>query len=276
MLDLMDYSHLQLGETQQGSCPTCGKRKFYVTRKPAGYAFICFRASCPTQGFAGSTAVNTKTFNAHKPESWMREYRGELFLPNSADLTYFRNRFGIHVQHTANRVRTTTDQRYAFILEGPDREFRGHVVRRPNWNDFPRPPRKDLMKERDEDYPKTLCYFVEGCKARGAWYIGQDTSKISIVEDCVSAMRVQSTGMTAYCLLGTDFRLEHLSDLQKGPIPDEYILALDPDAYTKSLQISERWGPTFPATCVTVSLLSDPKDYQRDEWLKKDLIGDDT
>ena len=163
MLDLMDYADLQLGQTRKGKCPTCGKSKFYVTRKPAGYAFICFRASCSTQGFAGSTALDDASFTRQHTPKWSRQYTGELFQVSEDDVEFFYDRFGVELETpevASYTVKVTSDDRYAFPLWGPRDEFRGIVLRRPNWSlrggyPCPRPDRKMMGREGvDDDYPK--------------------------------------------------------------------------------------------------------------------------
>lgn len=267
MLELLDYANLQIGDTQQGECPTCGKRKFYVTRKANGYAFICFRASCPTQGFSGSSALPAEQVQIKKPYS--RQYTGELFPATDADIEFFNLRFGIDFGTNPNYwLKATSDDRYAFPLWGPADEYRGLVIRRPNWANI-MCPRRDLKK--GTGCPKTICYFEEDAAARSAWYHSMDEETVVLVEDCVSAMRIADNGFTAVALLGTDIRLEHIRDFQKWKNGARYILALDPDATCKALKLHQKWNGAIPGSFEVAILKADPKDYDSDKELLQDL-----
>lgn len=272
MIDLLDYADLPVGGTRQGDCPTCGKRKFYVTRKPAGYAYICFRASCPTQGFAGSTALDCRSFSRSQKPQWSRQYTGELHLPGERDLQYFADWFGVddHL-HDGYWLKVTDDDRYAFPLWGVQDEYRGIVLRRPTWQDCPRPDRKAHAERGNGDYPKTLNYFEDNAAARCGWYHSGDEMTVVLVEDCISAMRIACEGFTAIALLGTHFMPEHLRDIQRWHKGARYIIALDPDATNKALELARKWGPAFPGPVSVACLVADPKDYIDSSDLLEDL-----
>ena len=52
-----------------------------------------------------------------------------------------------------------------------------------------------------------------------------------------------------------------LQDILSWRTATRIILALDPDAYSKSLQLAVKWGGMFPNGLEVAQLRCDPKDY---------------
>ena len=273
-LDLLDYQDLAMGETRQGNCPTCGKPKFYATRKRDGIAYICHRASCYTQGFVSDFGyVGLVPGTPSKPKSKMAEFTGRLYDCDYADQEYFKRRFGVNME-TAEElrywVRQTDDGRYAFPLWGPDDRLRGHCVRVPTWSpvDYYLPP-APIRGGNNMYMPKALTY-IDPDVARCGWYHSTNESIVVLVEDCVSAMRVASLGVTAVALLGTNMERKVMAELLQWQNGRRYILALDPDAQDKAYKIAQEWGGALGGLLVA-HLICDPKDYNFDEDLDYDL-----
>ena len=269
MLDLLEFQNLPIGETRSGNCPECGKRKFYVTRKPDGFVYICHRATCGLMpGFVGYYGPS-KPLEPKTREQVCNVYRGNMMLPDWTDIDYFLNRFQFEIGDSpmaaSYLVKVTEDNRYAFPVWGPREEKRGVVLRRPIWSGEVRPPRVDKM---GADYPKSLNYF-EGNTPCG-WYHSTDESKVIITEDPVSAMRISFvTGVTCACIYGTHLQDSVIQDLKRFGA-SEYIFALDPDATGKAIHNMLKLLPHVPNTRVSI-LEHDPKDYELDIWLVKDL-----
>ena len=267
-LDMMQFESLPIGETANSTCPKCGKRKFYVTRKSAGLAFICFRASCGYKGFHGSQYAPAPVeidYRVRKPYS--RQYTGELFLPDVADCEYFEQRFGIDVYgDDGYSLKVAQDNRYAFPVWGPRDEYRGLILRRPIWAGDPKPPRTDF---KDDACPKAISYFEENAKAFCGWAQSMNEHTVVIVEDPVSALRIAAEGFTALAIYGTHWKLEFVHDLNRFGA-QRHILALDPDATHKALSIAAAWGPAIKNLEVAV-LEKDPKDYGDSRRLLEDL-----
>jgi hypothetical protein len=268
-LDLIDYYTLPLGETQQGPCPVCGKMKFYVTRKNDGLAYICFRASCHTQGFVGGTGyTNTpheQIKNVIKPKN--TRWTGRFYDADNRTRIYFSERFGVEMETEEELrywVRTTDDGRYVFPLWGPDDMLRGHLIRRATWSGYPAAPISD---SKDEGYPKAMTYIDPDVPKCG-WYHSMDERTVVLVEDCVSAMRIAGLGVTAVALLGTTLSPKVLGELLRWKQGERYILALDPDANNKAMKIQKDFGPAFRGGLYVARLQQDPKDYQLDEDLE--------
>ena len=262
-LDLLDYNNLQHGETRQGNCPSCGKNKFYVTRKTDGLAYICHRASCPTQGFVGDRYA--ESIPPFKPKTTMAEFTGELYPIDSLDIDYFWQRF--HIDLDLDDLKTTGDSRYAFPLIGPDDRLRGHVIRRASWTGKEQPPIRD---DYGESFPKALTY-IHPDVPRCGWYHSMNEQSVVMVEDCVSAMRIAQLGVTAVALLGTTLSPKVLGEILRWKNGKHYILALDPDAQDKARKIQRDYGPAFRGGLHVAELKCDPKDYTEDEDLIRDL-----
>lgn len=280
-IDLTQFAHLPIGETMSAECPNCGRRKFYVTRKPGGLAYICFRASCSTQGFIGdSNAAPAPQISLQVERGYKgKQYTGELFHVQEKDLDYFDNRFGVYLGDTPEQAgywcKVTADDRYAFPLWGPSDEYRGLIVRRPCWDGEPSPPRIDSKRNSgrdvDDEYPKTLAYFEHNVKARCGWYHSTHETTVVIVEDCVSAMRIASEGYTAVAILGTHFKLEFIQDFARWKQGERFILALDPDATMKAIEIARKWKGAIRNGLEIAVLQHDPKDIKSSKDLLEQL-----
>lgn len=274
----LEYANLPVGQTRNGTCPSCGERKFYVTRQSAaGWAYICFRASCGLKGYAGTSRIPVANdfLKARPAQHKGSPYTGELFSPQEDDIEYFWERFGVELgEYPGYWVKVAADQRYAFPLWGPKDEYRGVCLRRPCWSGEPAAPRPDLKATADHrpeaEYPKALNYLEPGAR-RAGWYHSIDESTVVLVEDCVSGMRIASEGLTSMCLLGTNFTMDHLRDLQQFKNMKRCIIALDPDATGKALEIAHKWGPAFPGMVRVAVLDCDPKDYVNSKRLLEDL-----
>ena len=262
-LDLLDYQALPLGETQNGVCPACGKRKFYVTRKTTGLAYICFRASCHTQGFIGERLTQHSKPTKKPPV----QFTEGLLPPSVESIQYFFERFNIElgsVDDAMYYVKETDDGRYAFPIWGRHDERRGVVIRAPLWSGEVTPPIYCPGY-----FPKAKTYLETTDTVRGGWYHSTDETHVVIVEDQVSAMRVAGLGVTAYALLGTTFSQEHLNDLMQWKNGKAYTLALDPDAIKTALKILLKWHGCL--NFHVVNLECDPKDYPSNDKLVEDL-----
>ena len=266
-IELLDYNDLQEGQTRQGNCPVCGKRKFYVTRKQGRLAYICHRASCGLDpGYAGDdryagAVIRSTPANLPPRKRW----DGCFFPCTEEDVSYFDERFGINLYGDRGYwVRMTEGDCYAFPLYGIYDEDRGVVIRQPTWGGYPPCPR-----EGDGGKAKSLT-FLEGDAIKAGWYHAKDKDTVVVVEDQVSAMRIASMGYTAYALLGTYFSDDNYRDLIQFNPNASIHLALDADAYDKAIKITRKYRGGFKYW-ILCNLSRDPKDYNLNEELEKDL-----
>lgn len=270
-INFFEYADLSPGQTRKGKCPECGKYKYYVTRKPDGFAYICFRATCPLEpGFVTTTHVvynkldrELKELSSNRPMP--NPYEGKIFHCNEQDMEYFSERFGLFLgdspSEASHFIRCSDDNRYVLPIYGPVDQLRGHVLRRPVWDGEPSPPMADDFPS---GYPKTMNYWITPSQPKLAWYDSTEQSTVVIVEDQISAIRISNEGVTSVALLGTNFTPNMALDIQRWG-GKRYILALDPDALTKAVAISRKWGSIFPGGRLEVAALpTDPKDYNGD------------
>lgn len=262
ILDLLDYADLPVGETQAGACPECGKHKFYVTRKPTGYAYICFRATCSLApgyiGYSGGMYVSPSDQPIQKRKRPV--FTGKTTFLSESDQQFLADRFNMVIRDEDWRV--TSDDEYAMPIRNARQEQIGTVVRQPTWIGSPR--------NGVAGAPKARTYLDEG-EPKLAWYKQPGTDTCVIVEDQISAMRIRDAcSFTSVALLGTTLSAEQAGHLAREKY-SRYILALDPDATHKALAIARRVNGLFPNGLRVVFLDSDPKDYTDDSDLLSDL-----
>lgn len=272
LLTNVEHSDMQLHETRNGQCPSCGERKFYVTRKPNGFAYICFRASCNYHGFVRSGIDTEQDWTPHESvEKPGNPYYHPTCLIDEVDMEYFEDRFqvrlGDHPADAAYWCKLADDGRYVFPMWGPRDEYRGCVLRRPVWSGEPEPVRRDTAYG-----AKAMVHWEKNVAVRLAWYHSTDESTVVLVEDQVSAMRIASSGVTSVAILGTNFYSDFVRDFNNWHRGEfDAIIALDPDAATKALKLARTWGPTFHRPPRVAMLKHDPKDYATDKELWEDL-----
>ena len=262
---------MQIGETRNGTCPSCGQRKYYMTRKPNGYAYICFRASCGYKGFIRSGIDTEQDWTPRKTERPGNPYFDSTTLITRDDMDYFEDRFDVYLGDTpaaaAYWCKLAEDGRYVFPMWGPRDEYRGCVLRRPVWSGEPTPIRQDTAYG-----AKAMVHWEPNVAVRLAWYHSTDESTVVLVEDQVSAMRIASSGVTSVAILGTTFYSDFVRDFNNWHRGEfDAIIALDPDAATKALKMAHTWGPTFHRPPRVAMLKADPKDYGSEAELWRDL-----
>lgn len=106
---------------------------------------------------------------------------------------------------------------------------------------------------------------------RGAWYSCYNSRLLMIVEDQLSAIR-NSQYMNTVALLGTSMSPGIMTEIKSGGYTDIY-LALDPDAFPKSIKMAREIRPSFSVQ--VVRLPKDIKNMTEDEhleWLDKNEI----
>lgn len=83
-----------------------------------------------------------------------------------------------------------------------------------------------------------------------SWYL--DTSnRLVLVEDILSAIRVQQLGLSACALLGTHLNNDKVREISLFK-PGEVIIALDEDATDEAFKLAGRWGLAFPKIRVAI------------------------
>lgn len=274
---LMVAQSLGVGESVYDHCPICARRqKFSVTRQPDGVLWQCFRATCPAPaGFAPSGLSDS---TASKKITAARPWRGRVNPLDKVDREYFAERFGISTVDALATIRKTGDwedkdgiwhdgvqnTRYIFRIMSPFGYTRGHLLRNPTWSGSPRPPLggwgsiKAQTYMAKDDVPLSWYPCDEERHLPPGTPFYRCDRRLVVVEDVLSAIKVQQAGLSAVALLGTGLSNNKVAEMIRWR-PEEVIIALDADATDQAFRHARKYGLAFPRTRVAI-LEQDLKD----------------
>lgn len=203
-------------------CPVCnggasGKKSFHLWKDRAGRTMgKCYRATC---GYVGPSACDVP--QAARRAETVQVPRESL---GSTHRQWLVGRVG---QSVIRRLGAFSDGlRLGLPVYGPDGCEVGYVSR-----------------AIDGSNPKAVSVVPVGY-GLGSWYTGAQNSTVVLVEDQLSAASVPvHTQCTGVALLGCSFNvqlIEHLLHRQN------VLLALDPDAKHKAVQLFLKYRSTLP------------------------------
>ena len=202
---------IHLNETKRMDCPVCnGKNTFTVSFINGVRVWNCYKASCNTKGNV-SVRLNVDDIKQSFKENSRKEdtfVLPEYVVPN-----------GLH-HHDVK------ENRIVFLIKDSEKGVIVDAVGRASGKRLPKWKR----------YGKSKLPYV----AWGESYtqqIKEGKTTCVLVEDCFSAYYVTKLKMTGVALLGTSLLEEHKRFLCHNF--DRAIVALDPDALTKNLQIAK-------------------------------------
>jgi hypothetical protein len=208
----------------------------------------------------------------HTPAAYKETAYTDPILPlTAADVEYFFSRFGVLCVY-AKDIRRTEDYFYLLPVYRSDGSIRGYVKRLPTWSGPMTAP--IVQAHAAWGGPKAINYLESAKEVPMSWHIPSDRRMIEhthvvLVEDIISAMRIQSLGVTAVALMGCS-----LSDARVRELQQNYRLkctwAPDPDAIGTALKHTQKYGPAFQDLRV-VFLDCDAKDYYDSDKLLHDL-----
>ena len=208
------------GHTKRMSCPNCGQRTFTVTNNMGSLVWNCFRMSC---GVKGGTRVhlsaddiragmggNARDFAEATPfdlPTYIVPHKDNLYMNRWCD-TWGLDIDKLGLLYDVKESRVVFPITYeGKIVDGIGRSLSGH--RLPKW----------------KRYGKSGLPFTHGC------------GKVAIVvEDCVSAAVVGYGKFVGVAILGTSLQESHKEYLTQFSTA---VIALDPDALPKTLQIAK-------------------------------------
>ncbi len=210
--------NLSNGETKRMNCPECGGTKtFTVTNNMGSLVWNCYKVSCPV---SGGTLVHLSVDDIRAGFAGAEKFADETFeLPdyivphrNKRSVLSFCFRYKLDPDELGVMY-DVKDDRIVFPVmhEGKIVDATGRAIgkRLPKW----------------KRYGKSGLPYTYGC------------GKVAIVvEDCVSAAVVGYGSFVGVALLGTS-----LQDTHKGYLTQfsTAIIALDPDALPKTLQMAK-------------------------------------
>jgi hypothetical protein len=210
----------------------------------------CHRASC------GYTAPIEGTFvpvlGKREPRYYTRPYRE----PSAEQEVIIYKRFGLPPGTVTGY--NDIDDRFILSVDGPQHQRRGCIA-------------YSLSGAK----PKSLTYKEKLEQPFIHWTMRFNPPAIVLVEDWFSAEKVAEAGATGVALLGTNLNQEAVNEIKavaaNWNVPT--FVALDRDAYTKSLLYLSKYREQFPRGLYAWSLRVDLK-YETVDRIKRALDGD--
>tara|TARA_B100000214_G_scaffold368821_1_gene340933 strand:- start:366 stop:1157 length:792 start_codon:yes stop_codon:yes gene_type:complete len=246
---ILQDNDVPIGSTKRMDCQFCGgKNTFTITNSMGSILFNCYKASCSVSGSRRVPMTVEQIRNVKRdtvPETFVLP---EHVVPIREDR--FDNPIGgltwkekIWKDYCLNDVK---ENRAVFVIKDSEKGMIVDAIGASTDNRLPKWKR----------YGSSRHPFVAW---NGKGGDGGDNSCV-LVEDCYSACTVAKYGVTGVALLGTNLLEEHKRFLCHNF--DKVVVALDPDALQKTLQIRKElqsWVRT-----VMVLRLTDDIKYEED------------
>ena len=216
---------LDMDSSYRGDCPICGGRNtFTVSRNIGGIIYNCYKNTCKLSGKSDrpitiadlsnmkeSKAHNNAAFN--EPTHWVRSHPA---------MNEWMLQYDLNARHIDTRYDVKED-RVVFLVK-KDRKIVDATGRVVGGNTYA---------------PKWKRYG----EAQVPYVYGEGEVAV-VVEDCVSASVVgEMENLVGFGLLGTNLLAQYVDYLKPY---SKIIVALDPDAKRKTLQITSTLRSTFP------------------------------
>jgi hypothetical protein len=179
----------------------------------------CYRASCGWFGISVTDPDAKLQSRAIKKPSI---YREETHPLDAAMTTRLTVSYGCNVDYATQHGWRQRASALVLPIHDPYGQVRGHVTRT-----FATPKR--VMT-----YKATAQPWLDHWKSASEVCV--------VVEDCISALRLASIGYSAVALLGTGLSVDQAKEIQEHYGKGKIILALDNDAFVKSLHMAKRHG----------------------------------
>lgn len=235
---------LAAGETGHFYCPSCGaqhEQSLAITRRHGGgLVWVCHRASCGFKGHirgSGHPAVvglPSIPKKAHKPLEAVWD------SPTEEEMEFLRNRYGM-------------DPSY-FLMDRKSNRY-GFPILSPEWK---RPVLGWTLRAFDGRKPKSLTYKLSESRELMDWHLrGGNPPVVFLVEDQISAMKINSLGYSSIALCGVHLNLARVREIKE--YFSKVVILLDPDALSMALAHKKNFGVFFDY-CEVGRLKADPKD----------------
>lgn len=231
------------GTSRRFHCPACGGRLTLSVSALAGeLAWLCFRASCDVRGRKSVARTMADMIHGLDPEddpdvapeftppSWWTD------VQSSDAALRWMDRFHVMPAYEAGWVTLRYDpreDRVVFLLHDDALRLVDAVGR-----------------ALEAETPKWRRYAASGLP-----FVVNPACKVAVVvEDCASACAVAAAGFTGVALMGTRLLSSHIATIRASKVA---LVALDPDAAAKALQIQHALGLWMPARMIMLE--DDPK-----------------
>ncbi len=235
-------------------CPKCGHGESWYTwfgshGDPMGR---CYRASCGHVGPLGGLMVAADIKRERTPRYYTRPYK----QPTAEQDAAIYDRFGLPpgTVEGYNEI----DDRFILGIDGPAHQRRGHIA-----------------YSLSGATPKSLTYNEKPDQPFIHWTMKFYPPAIVLVEDWFSAEKVREAGATGVALLGTNLTQDSVNEITQVATAWNCptFVALDRDAYTRTLLYLSKYREQFPLGLYAWSLLRDLK-YETVERIKRGIDGE--
>ena len=255
--DLPDYLRLMVEQPERGSktvCPKCdggrtGELSLSVNEQEGGIVWLrCWRASC---GWRGLIMTDPTATVERRPMKKVTVYRDPIEPLSLQTAGYLHDEYDLDpVQYSAHGWGVSPDERTLIMpVRCPYGGVRGHITRT-----FSTP-------KRCFTYKATAQPWLDW------WAADAENKPIVVVEDTISACRLAGLGYPSVALLGTSISNPQAKEISTIADRRPVYLALDRDAFAKSLHLAKRHAHIvqFLPVCLT----EDIKNMKHDDDIRK-------
>lgn len=253
--DLPEYLRFVVENPTMGSktvCPKCdggrtGELSLSVNEKEDGIVWLrCWRASC---GWRGLTMTDPTATVSNRKMKKVTVYRDPIEPLAMRLAHYLHSKYGLDVKEYIYHGWGMSPDGETLIMpiKCPYGGTRGHITRT-----FSKPKR---------------CYTYKATAQPWLDWWGVATPCVVVVEDTISACRLAGLGYRAVALLGTSISNEQAKEIAKVAARRPVYLALDRDAFVKSMHLAKRHAHIvqFLPVCLT----EDIKNMKLDDDIHK-------
>ena len=213
-------------------------------------AWKCFRAKCGYSGAPKGVSGDSSRTSRIAPKYFTHPY--EQVTRETPEGAFLYERYGISL---ANISWSVDVRRYVLPIIGPGGNLRGTVA-----YGFDTNTKAVSYRERvDEPW----MHYT---------YRPSDATVCVVVEDWFSAQKIYTAGQCAVALLGTILNRERVDEIKQACRGLQVILALDLDAYGKSIKYALEYGGEFSPPLKVWRLKSDLK-YVSTDRIKREVNG---
>ena len=249
---------LSVGETKMFYCPTCNAKhedKLAITKTEDGaLIYYCHRASCIEKGATNyrldAAERLAKPVDRFKP----RKLKTPLVNPPTELYRFMHSKYGLDDEILKkNGMKYAPEQGRIYF---PVMDRQGNIL-----GDYTK-----AWEYNAKSLPKALMYWHKDVPQIHFPFPDAKHGRLVLVEDIISAIKVSQI-MPAAALLGT-----HITEAMALMIARNYknvTLALDPDAFGKSVSMGKEWRSLFNSNIVRLD--ADPKDTPLDK-LREQLL----
>lgn len=236
-------------------CPWCGggsTREASLSVLSDGYgkvSYRCWRAGCGVHGGDQLLAA---------PRKPARPFTYGTRVLTTRESSELRHKYKL--LSTAGILFSDDLDRYVFIVRDVAGNRRGVIARA-----FDGRAPKTLTFKESADEP-----FLHWAKPQG-----YEPGLVIIVEDVLSAMRLAQQGATGVALLGCHMTYDAALEIAQNTAGQQAVLALDRDAFAKSLDLWKRHHALFNPPLRVQRLARDVKDDEPDN-VKNWILEHDT